>query len=86
MSTIVELEKQILALSPAAREQFATRAWESRVSDPKAEGNREIDPDDVHLASQRNADVESGKVETIDHAEFLRRTGDMSERSSTITR
>jgi hypothetical protein len=86
MSTIVELEKQILALSPAAREQFAILAWESRVSDPKAEGNREIDPEDVHLASQRNADVESGKVETIDHTEFLRRIGDMSERSSTITR
>lgn len=79
MSTIIELEKEILALSPAERERLATIAWESLVSDPAAGGNHAIDPEGVQLASQRNADVESGKVITIDHAEFLKRTGGTSE-------
>jgi len=79
MSTINQLEKEILALSPTDRERLATIAWESLVSDPAAEGNHAIDPEGVQLASERNADVESGTVRTIDHAEFLKRTGGTSE-------
>ena len=79
MSTIIELEKEILALSPAERERLATVAWESLVSDPNAAGNPVIDPEGIQLASQRNADIESGKVNPIDHAEFLRRTGGTAE-------
>ena len=54
-------------------------AWESLVSDPKAASNRKIDPEGIQLAVQRNAEIESGKVQPIDHAEFLRRTGGASE-------
>jgi len=79
MSAITELEKEILALSPAERERLATVAWESLVSDPNAAGNRAIDPEGIQLAAQRNADIESGIVKPIDHAEFLRRTGGASE-------
>ena len=79
MSTIIELEKEILALSPAERERLATIAWESLCSDPDAAGNRAIDPEGIQLAAQRNVDVESGKVKPIDHAEFRRRTGGASE-------
>lgn len=79
MSTIIELEKEILSLTPAERERLATIAWESLVSDPTAEGSREIDPEGIQLAAQRDADIESGRVQPIDHAEFLRRTGGTSE-------
>jgi hypothetical protein len=79
MKAITELEKEILALSPSERERLAMVAWESLVSDPNAAGNREIDPGGIQLAAQRDAEIESSKVQPIDHAEFLRRTGDKPE-------
>ena len=79
MSKITELEKEILALPPVERERLAMATWESLVSDPKASGSREIDPEGIQLAVQRDAEIESGKVQPIDHAEFLRRTGGASE-------
>ena len=75
MRAITELEKEILALSPIERERLAMLAWDSLVSDPNAIVNPEIDPEGIHLAAQRDAEIESGKVQPIDHAEFLRRTG-----------
>ena len=75
MRAITELEKEILALSPIERECLAIVAWESLVSDPSAAGDPEIDPQGIQLAAQRDAEIESGKVQSIDHAEFLRRTG-----------
>jgi hypothetical protein len=75
MRAITELEKEILALPPSERERLATVAWESLVSDPNAAGNREIDPEGIRVATQRDVEIESGKVQPIDHAEFLRRTG-----------
>jgi len=74
MSAITELEKEILALSPTERERLATIAWDSLVNDPTAAGNPEIDPDGIELATRRDAEIDSGKVQPIDHAEFLRRT------------
>lgn len=79
MSTIIELEKQILALPAAERERLATAAWESLVADPRVAGNRNIDPEGIEIAAQRDAEIESGKVQPIGHAEFLRRTGGGSE-------
>ena len=79
MRTLNDLEEEILSLPPAERERLATAAWESLVSDPKAAGNREIDPEGIQLAAQRDAEIESGKIQPIDHAEFLRRTGGASE-------
>jgi hypothetical protein len=75
MNTIIELQKQILALPPAEREQLAALAWESPVDDPSVAGNRDIDPEGIEMAAQRDAEIESGVVQSIDHAEFLRRTG-----------
>ena len=79
MSNLFELEKEALSLSPEEREQLAAVLWESLVSDPKAAGSREIDPEGVQLAAQRDAEIETRKAKTIDHAEFLRRTGGASE-------
>jgi hypothetical protein len=79
MSDVNELEKEILSLPPAERERLATTAWESLVSDPNAAISREIDPEGIQLAAQRDVEIESGKIRPIDHAEFLRRTGGTSE-------
>ena len=79
MNTISELEKQILALPAVEREQLATLTWESLVGDPSVAGNRNIDPEGIEIAAQRDAEIESGVVQSIGHAELLRRTGGASE-------
>jgi Putative addiction module component len=79
MNKVIELEKTILALPPAEREHLATLAWESLVRDPAAASDRNIDPEGVDVAAQRDADIDSGQVQAIDHAEFLRRTSGSSE-------
>jgi hypothetical protein len=75
MSTITELEKEVLALPPSEREQLATTAWESLVSDPCALSDPGIDPEGIDIALQRDAEIEAGTIESISHAEFMRRTG-----------
>lgn len=67
-------------LPPAKRERLATVAWESLVRDPGVASDRNIDPEGIEIAAQRDANIESGQVQRIDHAEFLRRTGDIPER------
>ena len=79
MSKIAELEKEILALPAVERERIATAAWESLLNDPKATSNREIDPQGIRLAAQRDEELESGNAQAIDHAEFVRRTGGKSD-------
>ena len=79
MNSVIDLERRILALSPAERERLATLAWESLVRDPGAASDRNIDPEGIEIAAQRDANIESGQVQPIDHAEFLRRTGGVSE-------
>ncbi len=79
MNTITELEKQILALPAVEREQLATLTWESLVGDPSVASNRNIDPEGIEIAAQRDAEIGSGVVQSIGHAEFLRRTGGASE-------
>jgi hypothetical protein len=75
MSTITELEREVLALPPAQREQLATAAWESFVGDPGALSDPGIDPEGIELALQRDAELESGTIQTIGHSEFMKRTG-----------
>jgi hypothetical protein len=79
MSTLSELEKEILSLAPAERERIAMTAWESLVSDPNTAGSRDLDPEGIQLATQRNAEIEAGNVQPISHTEFIRRTGGSSE-------
>ncbi len=79
MNTVIALEKEILALPAAERERLATVAWESLVGDPGAAGDRNIDPEGIEIAAQRDAEIESGHIQPIGHSEFLRRTGGVSE-------
>ncbi len=79
MSTFIELEKKVLALSAAERERLATMAWESLVRDPDAAGDHNIDQEGIEIAAQRDSEIESGQVQPIGHAEFMRRTGGSQE-------
>jgi len=54
-------------------------AWESLVTDPRVAGHRNINPEGINMATQCNAEIESGDIAPIDHVEFLRRTRDVSE-------
>ena len=79
MNTLVELEEKILALPAAERERLAALAWDSLVADPGAAGDRNIDPEGIEIAAQRDAEIQSGQVKPIGHAKFVRRTGGASE-------
>lgn len=78
MSTIIELEKQILALPAVEREKLAMLTWESLIGDPAVTDARTTDPEGVEIALQRDNEIESGATQPIGHAEFLRRTGGVS--------
>jgi hypothetical protein len=79
MNTVIDFERTISALPPAERERLATVAWESLISVPGAASDHNIDPEGIEIAAQRDAEYESGQVQPTDHAEFLRRTGGVSE-------
>jgi len=63
MNTVIDLEKEILALPPAERERLATLAWESLVGDPSAPSDHNIDPEGIEIAAQRDAEIEAGQVQ-----------------------
>lgn len=79
MSTITDLEKEVLALPAAEREQLATAAWESLVSDAGALGDPGIDPEGIEIALQRDAELASGVTHAIGHEEFMKRTSGSDE-------
>ena len=74
MSTTADLERQLLGLPPADRAKLLIRAWESLVEDPAATEDPEIDPQGLKLALERDADLQNGRNESINDAEFRRRT------------
>ena len=74
MSTTSDLERQLLGLPPADRARLLIRAWESLVEDPPGAADPEIDPQGLKVALERDADLENGRTESIDDAEFRRRT------------
>lgn len=75
MNAVTEIEKQILALPAVEREKVATFAWESLVSDIVFAADPDVDPEGIKLAAERDAEIEAGSIETINHAEFRRLTG-----------
>lgn len=69
MNSLSELEQEARNLPAQEREHFALTMWES------LEGHVSLDPDGVAVALARDKEIEAGSVQTIDHAEFRRRTG-----------
>jgi putative addiction module component (TIGR02574 family) len=74
MTNRAQIEKEILELPPADREQLALRMWESIIADESATADETLDPSGVDLAISRNQQIEAGKVSSISEEEFRDRT------------
>jgi len=75
MANILQIEKDILALSRTEREHVALAAWESLTNDIDAASDPSIDQEGYELAESRDAALEQGEMHTLDQSEFRRRTG-----------
>lgn len=69
MSNLKQLEQAALSLPARERERLVLSMWDS------LEGVPDLDPAGIAVALARHAEIESGAVATISHAEFRRRTG-----------
>ena len=74
MANIAELEKELLALSPAERARVAVAAWESLARDPDAAEDPDLDPYGIELAQARDDEMGSGTT-PLNLEELRRRTG-----------
>ena len=74
MNRVTEVEKELLELAPAEREQLALRAWESLVDDEEAQSDSTIDAEGIALAMNRDSEIDSGNLSPVSKEEFLRRT------------
>ncbi len=74
MSNLTELEKEVLNLPPKEREHLVLAAWESLEKGSAALANSAFDPEGIEIAVRRDEEIESGSVQSISHAEFMRRT------------
>ena len=70
MHSLAELESEVLSLSPQERERLALAAWASLENGPA------LDPEGIEIARRRDREIESGKVQTISHSEFVKLTSD----------
>ena len=75
METTEQLERAVLDLPSVERAHLALTAWESLESDSSFWADSNTDPKGISIALERNAQIESGLVKPITHAEFRRRTG-----------
>lgn len=75
MSDIAQIEKEVLGLSPAEREQLALKMWESIIADEAATADPNLDSDGVKIARSRDLELESGRVSSITEKEFIAHTG-----------
>ena len=74
MASIIELEKELLQLSPAERARIALAAWESLAQDPDAAADPDLDPHGLDLAEARDQQLNLG-TSPLGIEEFRRRTG-----------
>ena len=75
MNTVSDLEKVILALPAVEREHLATVAWDSLAGNPDGGNDPNIDAEGIEIAAQRDAYLEAGQTQAMDHPEFLTHTG-----------
>jgi hypothetical protein len=74
MTDFAQIEKEVLELSPAEREQLALRMWESIIADEAATADSSVDPEGINIAQARDQEIKSGSVSTISDQEFRDRT------------
>jgi len=72
MSSITELEKEILSLPYEARKRLAMAAWSSLERDQQ--GKVLSDAQGLATALERDKDIESGKAQPISYSQFRRLT------------
>ncbi len=74
MTDFAQIEKEVLDLTPAEREQLALRMWESLIADEAATADSDIDPDGIKIAHARDNELETSVVSAISDQEFRDRT------------
>ena len=74
MSNLAKLESEVLNLAPEEREHLALSAWESLGDGSNADVIRNLDPEGIKLAKERDGELSSGAATPISHTEFSRRT------------
>lgn len=74
MSDTAQLEQAVLSLPPSERAELVLLAWESLTADPAFAADRNLDPEGIEIAVERDREIESGAVQTLSHEEFRRRT------------
>ncbi len=79
MSTIDQLEAELLRLPPHDRERLAIAAWESLEEATAWLSDPNTDREGIALARERDAEIESGQATPLSHEEFRRRTRDAAE-------
>ncbi len=74
MSNLAKLESEVLNLAPEEREHLALSAWESLGDGSNSDVIRNLDPEGIKIAKERDGELSSGAVTPISHFEFSRRT------------
>lgn len=74
VNSLSKMQKDLLLLSAAEREQLALSAWKSLGDGSDPNVSQQLDPAGIDLALQRDDELESGEADAITCEEFLRRT------------
>ena len=74
MTDFAQIEKEVLELTPAEREQLALRMWESLIADEEATADSKVDTDGISIAQSRDIELEKGAVYPISDLVFRDRT------------
>jgi|TARA_B110000263_G_C14944071_1_gene344970 hypothetical protein len=74
MTDFAQIEKEILELTPAEREQLALRMWESIIADEAATADSNVDREVIKIAHSRDLKIESSAVTPLSEQEFRDRT------------
>ena len=78
MTDFAQIEKEILELTPAEREQLALRMWESIITDEAATADSNVDREGIKIAHSRDLKIESSAVTPLSEQEFRDRTSGKS--------
>ncbi len=73
MNNLAKIKREVMNLAPAERELLALSAWESLGDGSNGDVVRNLDPEGIKIARERDGELSSGAVTPISHSEFSRR-------------
>ena len=73
MSNLAKIKREVMNLAPEERELVALSAWESLGDGSNGDVVRNLDPEGIKIARERDGELSSCAVTPISHSEFLRR-------------